>query len=553
MDGRTSDAMNVQAVVNILTSPNGPEKLLKQYQTLAPVSARELLVMVINLAGSGEPAALSFLAMACRKKKEAALVRDELSAERLAALLKDESPKVRKNSARLIGNLYKKENSSDREASSEETHLGEHLFEALQNESVRMVRPSLILALGAIGQAERLKGYEIPPAADVSEEKHVKEETQALQIVLRQDDAKSALQSENLSFPTGTVFEMTCGEGFEDALVKALSEFSEVELFEIPDASMESPKGSVRFKSSEPLKGIPVWTALRMYRDWRVVLGPEEEAPALLAAFVKEGLGGDRCRLRIDVPKTKSNRKEKIQSLFEGLEQAAPGFFVNAPSSYQVELLLREGEALVRLDYLPDHRFEYRRKAIPASILPANAAGVIALAAPYLKAGARVLDPCCGSGTLLFERLLATNLPEPSILVGLDIEKRAIQVAKTNLESWTESRNQAPDESASNPETFKFYQQDLTTYEAPFEFDEVFANLPFGNRVGTHKANEELYARLVQRLPKWLASGGHAFLYTMEGRLTEGLLQKEKGLKVLRVIETEAGGLKPKLFIVEKE
>lgn len=55
--------------------------------------------------------------------------------------------------------------------------------------------------------------------------------------------------------------------------------------------------------------------------------------------------------------------------------------------------------------------------------------------------------------------------------------------------------------------------------------------MPFGNRVGTHKNNERLYAAMLDKLPEWLMPGGVALLYTMEFTLLKNLCANGQGLR----------------------
>ena len=85
------------------------------------------------------------------------------------------------------------------------------------------------------------------------------------------------------------------------------------------------------------------------------------------------------------------------------------------------------------------------------------------------------------------------------------------------------------------------------------EVDEVYANLPFGIRVGSHENNLDLYQKLMENLTQWLKEGGIAVLYTMEGRLLEAQLRRHPRLVLLRKASVEAGGLMPKVFIIRKQ
>ena len=161
-------------------------------------------------------------------------------------------------------------------------------------------------------------------------------------------------------------------------------------------------------------------------------------------------------------------------------------------------------------------------------------AALLLYAREYLEPGARVLDPCCGSGTMLFER---ERLTDCASLTGVDIAHRAIEIARKNAIAG-ESRA-------------KFVTNDSLRFTAERPYDELIANLPFGNRVGNHKANELFYAGLLDRLPHWVKKGGVAVLYTMEFTLLKKLLRDRPALRLVTEITTNAGGLLPGVFIVK--
>ena len=82
---------------------------------------------------------------------------------------------------------------------------------------------------------------------------------------------------------------------------------------------------------------------------------------------------------------------------------------MNAPSDYEIELRLLEKRdggyaCFLKLLTIAHGRFAYRKNAVAASIHPATAAMIVALAEPYLKENAQILDPFCGVGTMLIER-----------------------------------------------------------------------------------------------------------------------------------------------------
>ena len=186
-----------------------------------------------------------------------------------------------------------------------------------------------------------------------------------------------------------------------------------------------------------------------------------------------------------------------------------------------------------------DTRFAYRRQALPASIHPVTAACLVRYGRRFRPAGKEapsVLDPCCGSGTLLFER---EKLSPCGSLLGVELTGRGVLAAKENAAA---GRSRA-----------RFIQKDCLSFTPRAPVDELYANLPFGNRVGSHTDNEALYRGLAARLPDWLSEDGIALLYTMEHRLLQRCLREEPRLTLLGRTRTEAGGLMPQVFVLAKK
>ena len=114
---------------------------------------RAALIAAFSAVG-GPDAAAALSALTALAKKQAArdFIARELQRDKLFAALSSPDAKTRKNAARLIGAL---ERESDASA----------LIGALSKEETRFVRPSMILALGAIG-GDAAKAYlaSLPPA-----------------------------------------------------------------------------------------------------------------------------------------------------------------------------------------------------------------------------------------------------------------------------------------------------------------------------------------------------------------------------------------------------
>ncbi|MBQ3201128.1 MAG: methyltransferase [Clostridia bacterium] len=499
-----------------LQMPNGSEKLFEDAEAAFPAAWA-------LFAEDGHSAACAFLCRCAKRKNFRERIAELLGEDRqaLKAALASEQPKLRKNAARLAGAL---ENSAD----------APMLIEALRKETQRFVRPSLLLALGAVGGDEAkaaLAAYTVAPAADAGEERHVREEEEALAAA-----KKSFLQLEKHTF-------------------KGLDRAYEIDLI-TPDQLTGSLHGELSAIGVEPLSGeadrlrvrVQDVNALFACRSFFELLFPIAEktspVPAMIArhaaAFMQaflpavhegEGPFGYRIEVRGEAPDRAAIAKAVAAKLDGDL-------LVNAPGNYEAELrivLRRNGSAdlFLKLYTLADDRFSYRVGALPASMHPATAAAVLRYAKEHLKAGARVLDPCCGSGTFLIER---GKLTETASLTGVDIAHKAIDIARKNA--------------AAAKADAKFICNDCLRFEANRKYDELIANLPFGNRVGSHKENERLYAAMLDKLPYWLNPGGIAILYTMEFTLLKKLVRERKNLKLITETRTEAGGLLPGVFLI---
>ena len=191
---------STETVKNKLKQPNGPALI-----EIEP--AWDGLQELVKTESSSQ--ALAVFVRAARQKAYQERILDVLPPAEMAALLQHEDPKVRKNAARLTGELKRTEDA-------------EALKQAFLDEQVRLVRPSQILALGALGEADFLKDHEVPPAADASEEKHAKEEREALSTVLAA--ARPAVHHRLKGFPKGLPAVLTCADHMEEYLVRELAE-----------------------------------------------------------------------------------------------------------------------------------------------------------------------------------------------------------------------------------------------------------------------------------------------------------------------------------------
>ena len=311
-------------------------------------------------------AALRAMADLCRKKA----VREEISplvvkyADKLIAV---EDDKARKTVYVLIG-LCAPDACADK------------LLQALKDEQTRFVRPSIILALGNTQTpTDYLGSYVIEPG----EPKHMNEEREAL---------KKALGKAAVSNP---IKELRLPEWSSVTYISKAALIAELKVY------------GYTYKESTIAELLDVKTAdlatLRCFEHSLFdigAMGEYEQAAKSLDVF---GCHGYRYRVEAGALLAQ-HRRDAIRAVTEGLERFG---YEDNPSGYAFEIRLLQGRMFA---YFPrDLRFAYRKKAIPASINPVTAASIMRLCRPYMREDAKVLDPFCGSGTMLIER--ANTLP----------------------------------------------------------------------------------------------------------------------------------------------
>ena len=259
--------------------------------------------------------------------------------------------------------------------------------------------------------------------------------------------------------------------------------------------------------------------------------GPEEAAEALaksgLSALARKYLEGEPpYAFRVDL-RTREEKKDEARTFareFAGrLTTLSNGDWISRPSDYEVELRLVANSAgtwnvLVKFMNLPDPRFTYRRAATSSSLAPLNAAMAVDAARPFLKEGARVLDPMCGSGVLLVERMKALGA---DTLYGLDVNGEAIRAAEGNLK---------------NAGLFAhLVRRDFRDFTHEHLFDEVITDFPVLRGAQTKPELVRLYRDFFRKMPELVREGGLLVLYTHDLDLVRR--ESQRDYRILRVFE----------------
>lgn len=229
-----------------------------------------------------------------------------------------------------------------------------------------------------------------------------------------------------------------------------------------------------------------------------------------------------------------------LADLLHKMQQTFCGKYVNSPSNYALEIIIinknTKFKAFFKLLTIPDNRFLYRKEMLPASISPPTAACLCEIAKKYYQQPQKILDPFCGTSTILIEA--SATFGKNAELYGVDISADAIRKSKVNIQGVSGK--------------FHLINQDILKYKPQNKFDVIISNMPFGVRVGSHDYNRILYRGLINALPKLLISDGVALLYTADTKLLETELSRIKQLRISEIYKFESGGLYPNLYVINK-
>ncbi len=148
----------------------------------------------------------------------------------------------------------------------------------------------------------------------------------------------------------------------------------------------------------------------------------------------------------------------------------------------------------------------------------------------------RILDPCCGTGTILIERLLLKPACE---IVGIDIDPGMIEYARQNAKA------------AGVEITFK--HGDIKDQHFPSNyFTKIITNLPFGIHSLSRQENINLYRFIAISSERWLTPGGKVIVLTTSKKILWNAFATIQRLKFIQETEINIGNLQASIFIYQK-
>ncbi len=268
----------------------------------------------------------------------------------------------------------------------------------------------------------------------------------------------------------------------------------------------QTKRGKVFFASTNSVKGLKeLRTADNLFQFVaQFEIGPHKRDLTQLQEYMTHidiDFINKRGSFRVNASRKGNHtytRFEAANAAMVGIAKRYPNWEIGAAGLQQTEFRLdiENNEALLSLR-LTDATFRYRqsqRQFSRAALLPTVAHALVWLSSPHPED--IFVDPCCGSGTILAERI---NYPVKRIMGG-DISEENATVTKENLEYnvkvevWDAGNLPLADNYA----------------------NKVVTNLPFGRQVSSHEDIQLLYGTVLKELSRIMKTNGRAIILARE-------------------------------------
>ena len=439
-------------------------------------------------------------------------VRPEWDNQIFIDLLLNEDPKVRKNAALILGELEVKE-------------ALEPLFTAYMGEETLYIRADYLEAISKLDYLPvfpQLKlNYEELLQANVLEEakKHYYEEMQILQKMIFEREPRQKPKFTELSKPV-------------QVLVTTNRNHRELTAAQMPEGKKLLSGNGIKMETDQ-LRDL---MKIRTMEEVLVILPgcsnlkdtPREIAEGIIDSEIVSFLEGCHnqkapfyFRVGIYGQFTLQERSNLSKRIAMELEMMSDQMLRNSPGDYDFELRCipkKEGgyQVFLKLFTLADHRFTYRKEFVATSLKPQSAALLVKLAEPFLKKDGQILDPFCGVGTLLLERMKCVSAKE---VYGLDIYGEAIEKAKIN--------------SVDIGANIHYINRDYYDFKHDYLFDEIITEFPARGKMSRDEM-DELYEMFFNKSKEHLHNGGILVISSNEVGFIKKYLRLNKEYRLLK-------------------
>jgi tRNA (guanine6-N2)-methyltransferase len=251
-----------------------------------------------------------------------------------------------------------------------------------------------------------------------------------------------------------------------------------------------------------------------------------EDALATHARFVPGSRAGRRLRFRVVARMIGEHPFRRIdmgREVAQGISEREDHNWRLVEEEADVEFwaTMFEGDFILalRLSGNAMRQREYKVAHLAGSLRPSVAASLAWLTEP--TAEDTVLDPFCGTGTVLIER---AHLGRYRMLLGSDNDPVALRAAGENI--------------GPRYKPLELHPWDATAIPlAAASVDKVVTNLPWGMRHGSHTENRRLYPQVIKEFRRLVRPGGLIVMLTAETPLmgelmTRGIFRAERVIRI---------------------
>ncbi|MEO8607833.1 MAG: methyltransferase domain-containing protein [Chloroflexota bacterium] len=201
----------------------------------------------------------------------------------------------------------------------------------------------------------------------------------------------------------------------------------------------------------------------------------------------------------------------------EGISSANPWIYTpdDREADFNIRIFIDHETAFVgvRLSKSPLHERGYKQSQRAGSLKPPVAAAMLQLA--EVSAGHRLLDPCCGVGTILIEGAMMG-----AVASGGDLDTDAVAAAKANanlagvkvgIQTWDARTLPIPERS----------------------INRIVTNLPWGRQIVVDEPLETFYGDVCGEMERVLAPGGRIAILTNTPQLLHfKQLSQERAIEI---------------------
>ena len=459
------------------------------------------------------------------KKQEEFLGLLEYDYDLFRNLLNEEDPKVRKNTVIIIGEL-------------ELEGLIPDIYEAYEEEQTLFVRMDYLRALqkmdceSYIPKLKQRLEFLLSTKFTEEQEKHITEEIRELTNLIGQYEKIETHYFIGYDEPGKVV--LTTNRLYPELTLRACYGCKGKKI---------SGGVAVEYEDMRDFMSIRTWQEILfpMPVAKNMALDPKGIAHTILMGGLlgfldARHIGGNHYRFRVELRGRlqADEKRTMIKKIAAALEVESKHRLINSTSDYEVEIRLLEGKnggyhTYLKLYTIPDNRFSYRKHTLSTSIHPITAATIMELAKPYLKKNAQVLDPFCGTGTMLIER----NFTVPAHpMYGVDLYGQGIEFGRENAKRARTVIN--------------FVNRDFREFSHEYLFDEIVTNMPAVSGKQTAKDIEQLYELLMSKGATHMKKGGIGVIYSQDPEIATAVMARHsewKRLETFQIYQREASYL----------